>query len=77
MPSGKPYARIDELGARASALAGSLLSLLRWWLDRGEKESPHDMDELFHRWCGTDSNRRYMRPGGYHANETGKPNLRI
>src|SRR5229473_7140633 len=29
-----------ELGARASALAGSLLSLLRWWLDRGAKESP-------------------------------------
>jgi AcrR family transcriptional regulator len=43
-----------ELGARASALAGSVLSLLRWWLDRGEKESPQAMDELFHRmvWSG-------------------------
>jgi AcrR family transcriptional regulator len=43
-----------ELAARASALAGSLLSLLRWWLDRGAKESPHAMDELFHRmvWSG-------------------------
>jgi AcrR family transcriptional regulator len=43
-----------ELPARASALAGSLLSLLRWWLDRGEKESPTAMDELFHRmvWTG-------------------------
>jgi AcrR family transcriptional regulator len=43
-----------ELGARASALAGSLLSLLRWWLDRGAKESPRAMDELFHRmvWKG-------------------------
>jgi|ERR1700722_4882986 len=43
-----------ELAARASALAGSLLSLLRWWLDRGEKESPRAMDELFHRmvWDG-------------------------
>ena len=29
-----------EMAARASALAGSLLSLLRWWLDRGEKETP-------------------------------------
>src|SRR6266403_2220185 len=38
-----------ELGARASALAGSMLSLLRWWLDRGAKESPRVMDELFHR----------------------------
>jgi AcrR family transcriptional regulator len=43
-----------ELAARASALAGGLLSLLRWWLDRGAKESPHAMDELFHRmvWSG-------------------------
>ena len=43
-----------ELGARASALAGSLLSLLRWWLDRGARESPRAMDELFHRmvWKG-------------------------
>jgi AcrR family transcriptional regulator len=43
-----------ELAARASALAGSLLSLLRWWLDRGEKETPEAMDALFHRmvWGG-------------------------
>jgi AcrR family transcriptional regulator len=43
-----------ELAARASALAGTLLSLLRWWLDRGEKEAPSAMDELFHRmvWSG-------------------------
>jgi AcrR family transcriptional regulator len=43
-----------ELAARAFALAGSLLSLLRWWLDRGSKESPGEMDELFHRmvWKG-------------------------
>jgi len=37
-----------ELAARAAALSGSLLSLLRWWLDRGEKESPEQMDKLFH-----------------------------
>ena len=43
-----------ELAARAFALAGSLLSLLRWWLDRGAKEPPGEMDELFHRivWNG-------------------------
>ena len=43
-----------ESGARASALAGSMLSLLRWWLDRGAKQSPRAMDELFHRmvWNG-------------------------
>jgi AcrR family transcriptional regulator len=43
-----------ELAARAAALAGSLISLLRWWLDRGAKEPPRYMDELFHRivWNG-------------------------
>ena len=43
-----------EVAARANALAGSLISLLRWWLDRGERESPQAMDELFHRmvWTG-------------------------
>jgi AcrR family transcriptional regulator len=37
-----------ELAARATALSGSMLALLRWWLDRGEKETPMQMDELFH-----------------------------
>ena len=43
-----------ELAARAFALAGSLLSLLRWWIDRGTIEPPRAMDELFHRmvWKG-------------------------
>jgi AcrR family transcriptional regulator len=43
-----------ELKALASALAGSVLSLLRWWIDSGGKESPAAMDEMFHRlvWNG-------------------------
>lgn len=43
-----------ELDARSHALAGNLLALLKWWLDRGAKESPKAMDELFHRmvWRG-------------------------
>jgi len=43
-----------ELAVRAFALTGCLLSLLRWWLDRGAKEPPSDMDGLFHRivWNG-------------------------
>ena len=43
-----------ELTACANAFAGGLLSLLRWWLERGGKESPRAMDELFHRmvWRG-------------------------
>jgi len=44
----------SELDARSHALAGNLLSLLKWWLDRGARESPKAMDELFHRmaWRG-------------------------
>ncbi len=43
-----------ESDARSHALAGTLLSLLKWWLDRGAKEPAKDMDELFHRmvWKG-------------------------
>jgi len=37
-----------KLRARSHALAGSLLSLLKWWLDHGAKESAQEMDELFH-----------------------------
>jgi hypothetical protein len=44
----------SELEARSHAPAGNLPSLLKWWLDRGEKESPKSIDELFHRmvWRG-------------------------
>lgn len=44
----------NQLPAVAFAHAGALLSLLTWWLDRGMRESPAEMDELFHRmvWNG-------------------------
>jgi len=38
-----------ERGAIAFAHAGALLSLMKWWVDRGMKQSPAEMDELFHR----------------------------
>jgi AcrR family transcriptional regulator len=43
-----------ERGAIAFTHAGALLSLLTWWLDRGMRESPAEMDQLFHRmvWNG-------------------------
>ena len=45
-----------ELAARGTLLAGSLLALLRWWIDRGAKESPKAMDAMFHRmvWQGVE-----------------------
>jgi AcrR family transcriptional regulator len=44
----------NERPAIAFAHAGALLSLLTWWIDRGMKQPPAEMDELFHRlvWKG-------------------------
>jgi AcrR family transcriptional regulator len=49
-----PRMQHRELAARACALSGSLLSLLRWWMDRDPEESPAAIDKLFHRmvWNG-------------------------
>jgi len=40
--------------ARAQALAGALLSLMSWWIDRGTSSSPAQMDDLYHQmvWSG-------------------------
>lgn len=35
--------------ATAFALAGALISLMTWWLDHGRRESPAQMDAIFHR----------------------------
>ncbi|HET9713131.1 MAG TPA: TetR/AcrR family transcriptional regulator [Pyrinomonadaceae bacterium] len=48
LPRGKSIPA-NQLPAIAFAHAGALLSLLSWWLDRGMRESPAEMDELFHR----------------------------
>ncbi|MEP7271088.1 MAG: TetR/AcrR family transcriptional regulator [Acidobacteriota bacterium] len=46
----------EQRAAMAHAQAGSLFSLLQWWLDRGMRETPEQMDDLFHRmvWSGVD-----------------------
>lgn len=43
-----------ERPAIAVAHAGALLALLTWWVDRGMKQPPAEMDDLFHRlvWKG-------------------------
>ena len=57
LPRGKTIPA-NQLPAIAFAHAGALLSLLTWWLDRGMRESPAEMDELFHRvvWNGVTTN---------------------
>ena len=37
-----------ERSAKAHALAGSFFSLLDWWIDKGMKSDPKEMDALFH-----------------------------
>jgi AcrR family transcriptional regulator len=53
LPRGKSIPAKD-LPAIAFTHAGALLSLLTWWLDRGMREPPEEMDQLFHRmvWKG-------------------------
>lgn len=43
-----------RLAAMAYAHAGAMLSLLDWWIDHGMKETPEEMDQLFHQfvWGG-------------------------
>ncbi len=44
----------SQRSAHAYALAGSFFSLLDWWVDKGMKTDPKEMDDLFHRmaWSG-------------------------
>ena len=57
LPRGRSIPQ-NELPAIAFTHAGALLSLVTWWLDRGMRESPAEMDQLFHRllWNGLSSN---------------------
>jgi AcrR family transcriptional regulator len=43
-----------ERPAISNALAGSLLSLLKWWINHGNPGSPEQMDDTYHRlvWSG-------------------------
>ncbi len=45
-----------ERSAIAHGLAGSLFSLLAWWLQHGKTPSPAEMDKLFHAlaWTGVE-----------------------
>ena len=53
LPRGQSIPESDR-PAIAFAHAGALLSLMTWWIDRGMRQSPAEMDELFHRivWGG-------------------------
>jgi AcrR family transcriptional regulator len=48
--------KLDPLqrSAKSYALAGSFFSLLDWWIDKGMKTDPKEMDRIFHQmaWNG-------------------------
>jgi AcrR family transcriptional regulator len=46
----------DRRGAIAHGLAGSLFSLLAWWVQHGMTPSPEEMDKLFHKLVWTGAN---------------------
>ena len=50
--------------AHAHALAGGFFSLLDWWVDKGMKADPKEMDDLFHRiaWRGLVDQRTSPNP---------------
>jgi AcrR family transcriptional regulator len=56
LPRGQGIAAAER-PAIAFAHAGALLSLLKWWVDRGMRQPPEEMDQLFHRmvWKGVES----------------------
>ena len=49
-----------QRSAQAYALAGGFFSLLDWWIDKGMKADPKEMDDLFHRlvWRGVADRRK-------------------
>lgn len=57
-----PRAAALDAGARAAlahALAGAMLSMLKWWIDRGMTTPPGELDDLFHGmvWSGVAGNK--------------------
>ena len=56
LPKGRGIPENDR-PAIAFAHAGALIALLQWWVDRGMKQTPAEMDQLFHRmvWNGASS----------------------
>ncbi|HKS10650.1 MAG TPA: TetR/AcrR family transcriptional regulator [Pyrinomonadaceae bacterium] len=56
LPKGQGIPENDR-PAIAFAHAGALIALLQWWVDRGMKQPPAEMDRLFHRmvWNGASS----------------------
>jgi len=63
LPRAKSIAA-SERSAIAFTHAGALLSLVTWWLDRGMREPPAQMDDLFHRmvWNGVGPQKTQSEP---------------
>ncbi|HKX27909.1 MAG TPA: TetR/AcrR family transcriptional regulator [Blastocatellia bacterium] len=49
-----PDGENENRTAQSQALAGAMISMMRWWLNQSKRSSPAQMDEIFHRmvWSG-------------------------
>jgi AcrR family transcriptional regulator len=58
------HAEPTQLAAQAHALAGSLFALIDWWIDRGMKTDPKEVDAIFHRmaWSGIPKEKSSSKP---------------
>lgn len=59
--------------ALAHAIAGALMSLMSWWIDRGMLSSPEQMDDVFHQmvWSGVNA------PAGEIFSKDARPLVRM
>jgi AcrR family transcriptional regulator len=46
---------------RSYMLSGALISLLVWWMDRGMKETPEEIDQMFHEMAWVGVNQHALR----------------
>jgi AcrR family transcriptional regulator len=55
VPGFREAAGKRQLKGRSHMLAGGLISLLTWWMDQGMRETPDEIDRMFHAtvWAGT------------------------
>ena len=49
-----PSSAVENRPALSQALAGAMISLMRWWLHQNQRLSPGQMDAIFHQmvWSG-------------------------
>jgi AcrR family transcriptional regulator len=61
--------RRRQLRCRSQMLAGGLIALLIWWMDHGMRETPDEIDRIFHEMVWA-SARNFHYPAGHQTRST-------